>query len=89
MPDLEVRTTTNGKAVLPEKTIEELEASFSGQLVRRENDDYDECRAVWNGMIDKQPALIARCTDMADVVKCARSYFEVFVDEACLAESLA
>jgi FAD binding domain/Berberine and berberine like len=45
----------------------ELEASFSGELVRPGDPTYDERRAVWNGSIDRRPALIARCGDVADV----------------------
>jgi FAD/FMN-containing dehydrogenase len=65
---LETRTTTNARALLPGKTTEAFEASLSGRLIRREDDDYDEKRAVWNGMIDKEPALIVRCDDVDDVV---------------------
>lgn len=39
-----------------------------GELVVPDSAAYDEARAVWNGMIDKRPALVARCTDTADVV---------------------
>lgn len=47
MLNIEVRTTENGKAVLTEKVVEEFEANLSGQLVRRDDDDYDEHRTVW------------------------------------------
>ncbi len=42
-------------------------AGFSGEIVGREHPDYDELRRVFNGMIDRRPALIARCTDARDV----------------------
>ncbi len=44
------------------------EAGFRGQQLRPGDAGYDEARVVWNGMIDKRPALIARCTGTADVV---------------------
>jgi FAD binding domain/Berberine and berberine like len=44
-----------------------LEASFAGELVRPGHGPYDQRRAVWNGSIDRRPALIARCTGAADV----------------------
>ena len=45
-----------------------LKASFRGQLIQRGDEGYDAARKVYNGMIDKHPALIARCADVADVI---------------------
>ena len=45
----------------------ELDAGFAGQLIRPPDAGYDEHRKVWNGSIDRRPALIARCTGVADV----------------------
>jgi FAD/FMN-containing dehydrogenase len=45
-----------------------LRASFRGELVRPGDPAYDEHRRVWNGSIDRYPALIARCSGVADVV---------------------
>ena len=41
---------------------------FSGELLRPADAGYDEARRIHNGMIDKRPALIARCLGVADVV---------------------
>jgi hypothetical protein len=41
---------------------------FRGRLIGPSDKDYDEARALYNGMIDKRPQLIARCTDAADVM---------------------
>ena len=46
----------------------EVEASFGGDLLRPGDPGYDEARRLHNGMIDKRPALIARCLNTADVV---------------------
>src|SRR5215216_2398849 len=46
----------------------ELEAAFQGQRFAPGDDGYDAARAVYNGMIDKRPALIARCSGVADVI---------------------
>lgn len=48
--------------------LEELKSQIRGTLITPQSDNYDEARAVWNGLIDKRPALIAQCTGTADVV---------------------
>ena len=48
--------------------IEEFRAGFRGPVLMAEDDDYDDVRVIWNGMHDKRPALIARCTGAADVI---------------------
>ena len=53
---------------LDEAAVGGLEASLRGQLVRPSTPDYDEHRKVWNGSIDRSPALIARCAGVADVI---------------------
>jgi FAD/FMN-containing dehydrogenase/DNA-binding HxlR family transcriptional regulator len=40
---------------------------FEGPVVRADHDQYDELRAVWNGLVDRRPAIIARCLSDADV----------------------
>ena len=47
-----------------------LAQAFRGTLIRPGDHDYDTARAVYNGMIDKRPRLIARCVDTADVITC-------------------
>src|SRR5689334_8385547 len=51
---------------------EDLIAALRGEVIRPGDPGYDEARAVYNGMIDKHPAAIARCHDTADVVACVR-----------------
>jgi FAD/FMN-containing dehydrogenase len=48
--------------------VTELASRFSGQLLQPADAGYDEARKVHNGLIDKRPALIARCRGVADVV---------------------
>jgi FAD/FMN-containing dehydrogenase len=42
--------------------------TFSGPIITPSHPDYDQARRVWNGMIERYPALIARCRTVADVV---------------------
>lgn len=56
---------------LEEAAVQELAANFRGELIRSEDDSYDEARSVFNAMIDRHPALIARCTGVADVIAAA------------------
>ncbi|MFB6223613.1 MAG: FAD-binding oxidoreductase [Haloarcula sp.] len=53
---------------IDDEQIEQFEAGFHGDLIRPDDPDYDDARAVWNGMIDKRPGLIARCAGAADVI---------------------
>jgi FAD/FMN-containing dehydrogenase len=46
----------------------DLSASFGGQLLTPTDEGYEEARKVHNGLVDKRPALIARCRSVADVV---------------------
>jgi FAD/FMN-containing dehydrogenase len=47
---------------------DELRAEFQGRLIGPDDGDYDEARKIWNGVIDKRPALIAQCAGTSDVV---------------------
>jgi FAD/FMN-containing dehydrogenase len=48
--------------------LAELQAGFRGEVVGRDHPSYDEHRKVWNGSIDRRPALILRCAGVADVM---------------------
>ncbi|MFD1642377.1 FAD-binding oxidoreductase [Halohasta litorea] len=51
-----------------ESTVTTLRTGFRGDLILPDDEDYDDARAVWNGMIDKYPAVIARCAGVSDVM---------------------
>ena len=57
---------------LDRDALDELGASFRGELVEPADPTYDVHRRVWNGSIDRHPALIARCTGVADVIAAVR-----------------
>src|SRR5215217_8180185 len=54
---------------LEEAVVQEFAANLRGELLRPEDDGYDATRAVFNGMIDKRPAIIVRCAGTADVIQ--------------------
>jgi FAD/FMN-containing dehydrogenase len=49
------------------KNVDRLRRHFRGQLILPASPDYDRARRVWNGAIDRRPAMIARCVDLRDV----------------------
>jgi FAD/FMN-containing dehydrogenase len=54
---------------MPEtQVMNALEETIRGELIRPTDPGYDDARALYNGMIDKRPRLIARCADVADVI---------------------
>ena len=61
----------HGTAV-EEKVIGELKDRLRGELLQPSDDGYDDARSIWNGMIDKHPGLIVRCTGVADVISAVR-----------------
>ncbi|AFK19984.1 FAD-binding oxidoreductase [Haloferax mediterranei ATCC 33500] len=54
---------------LDDRLAEQFEGDLHGPLIRPGDSDYDDARAVWNGMIDKYPGLIAQCSGVADVIR--------------------
>lgn len=69
MVDLQVITNTGANTVLTEALVEEFQTSLRGPLLQPGDAGYDDARIVWNGMIDRRPALIARCAGVADVIQ--------------------
>lgn len=53
---------------LDETVVADFEATLRGSLLRPDTPAYDEARTVRNGLIDRRPALIARCAGTADVI---------------------
>ena len=58
--------------LLGDATINELEKGLQGSLVRPGDDEYEEARHIWNGAIDKHPAMVVRAAGTADVVRTVR-----------------
>src|SRR6266542_1383605 len=67
---------------LDETALTALAGSFRGQLVGPRDPGYDEHRKIWNGSIDRSPALIARCAGVADVIAALRFARQTGLDVA-------
>ena len=70
MPDLRIKTRKNGEGTLQEDVVRKFKESLRGELILADDAGYDDARSIWNAMIDRRPALIARCLGVADVVAC-------------------
>jgi FAD/FMN-containing dehydrogenase len=57
---------------LGEATVAELRQSVRGEILQPGDTGYEQARLVWNRMIDRRPALIVRCTGVADVIAAVR-----------------
>jgi FAD/FMN-containing dehydrogenase len=68
MADLRVITLTGEEAELGEAVVERFGSGLRGGLLRPGDSAYEEARKIWNGLIDKRPALIARCAGVGDVI---------------------
>jgi len=53
---------------MQDDAVLKLKQNLRGTVIGRGDPNYDEARALYNGMIDKRPLIIARCTDAADVI---------------------
>ena len=55
-------------ATVTESAVAEFKTAFGGEVIQPDDDGYDAARTVWNAGIDRRPAVIARCSGVADVI---------------------
>jgi FAD/FMN-containing dehydrogenase len=67
--DLRAVKLDGAETSIERAVVQNLRASLSGTLLAPGDEGYETARHVWNGMIDKHPALIALCANTADVVR--------------------
>jgi hypothetical protein len=65
-------TTTTDNPPVGAKAFAGLRSRFRGALLRQGEEGYEEARRIWNGAIDRHPALIARCAGADDVAEAVR-----------------
>ena len=67
--DVEAVSGDGKQILLKAADVRDFAASLRGELLVRDSAGYDSARHVWNGAFDRHPALIARCTGAADVMR--------------------
>lgn len=67
-----IATLDGSTFALDDAGLVALETRMRGPLLTPQSAGYDEARQIWNGMIDRRPAVIARCLGTADVMECVR-----------------
>lgn len=65
-----VQTMANRAIELKQDALDMLRSRIKGPVFSAGDSRYEESRTVWNGMIDKHPALVVRCLGVADVIAC-------------------
>mgnify|MGYP001191819875 CR=1 FL=1 len=69
---VKTQTTAGQQTTLDTDGVKAFARSLQGELISSDHPQFEQARRVWNGMIDKHPALIARCSGPADVVAAVR-----------------
>ncbi|MEZ4621382.1 MAG: FAD-binding oxidoreductase, partial [Caldilineaceae bacterium] len=69
MSSLSITALTGDQIQVDAQAVADLQTAVRGPLVTADSPDYDEVRQIWNGMHNKRPALIVRCSGVADVIE--------------------
>jgi len=69
---MRARTTDGSEIDLKQEALDGLKMRLRGPVFLPGDAGYEESRTVWNSMIDRKPAVIARCIGVADVIACVQ-----------------
>ncbi|THK38247.1 FAD-binding oxidoreductase [Ensifer sp. MPMI2T] len=72
MNEMSLTNLQAGKTTVKAEAIEALAGQLRGRVLTENDATYDEARTIWNGMIDRKPALIVQCAGAADVINAVR-----------------
>jgi len=67
--DISIERRTGGRKTVTREALQTLGQTLRGQLLLPGEEGYDSARSIWNAMIDKRPAVIARCAGVGDVLR--------------------
>ncbi|HEU4928876.1 MAG TPA: FAD-binding oxidoreductase [Candidatus Krumholzibacteria bacterium] len=70
MTTLDIIDREGARMELESKHVDALRASLRGAVMVEGDAAYNDSRSIWNAMIDRKPALIARCIGVSDIVAC-------------------
>lgn len=65
--ELQAMSLSGKPLIIPAATVKAFAANMHGRVLTASDADYDQARRLWNKMIDRRPALIARCSGAADI----------------------
>ncbi|MBA3497986.1 MAG: FAD-dependent oxidoreductase, partial [Gemmatimonadales bacterium] len=69
---MRAKTLAGPEIGLKQDTLDALRMRLRGLVVVPGDAGYEQSRTVWNGMIDRHPAMVARCLGVADVIACVQ-----------------
>jgi len=69
MSEISIEMRTGGRKTVTREALQTLGQTLRGQLLLPGQEGYDTARSIWNAMIDKRPAVIARCAGVGDVLR--------------------
>jgi FAD/FMN-containing dehydrogenase len=72
MPDVQIKTRSGSATAVPGRSVTSLTAALRGRLLFPGSAEYESARTIWNGMVDRKPAMIAHCASADDVVAAVR-----------------
>ncbi|MGE5497076.1 MAG: FAD-binding oxidoreductase, partial [Syntrophothermus sp.] len=69
---MEFRTYTNSTADIKQDSFDAFKARLKGPVIMPGEQQYEESRTLWNGMIDRKPTAAVRCLGTADIIACVQ-----------------
>ena len=69
---MKATSLNGGRVEIGTEMLRKLKMRLRGPVIFAGGTGYDECRTVWNAMIDRKPSIVVRCLDTADVIECVR-----------------
>ena len=69
MGNVKIAALSGGEISIEDSAIAQFRKGLRGELLQNGDPGYDEARSIWNAMIDRRPALIARCVNASDIIQ--------------------